>query len=99
MSGHHVTSRGIYVAVFVALLVLTALTVGVTYIDLGEANLFVALGIAVTKATLVVLFFMGLFWSSRLVHVTAMTAIIFLGLLFGTFADYLTRGLLGVPGR
>jgi cytochrome c oxidase subunit 4 len=99
MSGHHITSRGIYVAVFLALLVLTGLTVGVTYIDLGEANLFVALGIAVTKATLVVLFFMGLRWSSRLVHVTVMTAIVFLGLLFGTFADYLTRGLLGVPGR
>jgi cytochrome c oxidase subunit IV len=99
MSEHHITSRGIYVAVFIALMTLTALTVGVTYLDLGEANLFVALGIAVTKALLVVMFFMGLRWSSRLVHVTVMTAILFLGLLFGTFGDYLTRGLLGVPGR
>ena len=45
-----------------ALIVLTAITVAVRYIDLGEFNIHVAIGIAVVKATLVVLFFMHLRW-------------------------------------
>ena len=96
----HIAPKSLYVTIFVALMVLTGLTVGVTYVDLGEANLFVALGIAVTKATLVVLFFMHVYWSPRLVHVTVMTALAFLGIL-AVFAagDYLTRGLLGVAGK
>jgi cytochrome c oxidase subunit 4 len=96
----HIASKGLYYAIFVALLVLTAMTVVVTYVDMGEANLFVAMGIAVAKATLVVLFFMHVFWSDRLVKVTVVTSLVFLLILFGfTLNDYLGRGALGVAGR
>jgi cytochrome c oxidase subunit IV len=96
----HIASKNLYFLIFGALVVMTALTVAVTYVDLGAANIIVALAIAVTKATLVVLFFMHGWWSERLVHVTIMTALVFLAVLaaFG-LADYFTRGLLGVPGR
>jgi cytochrome c oxidase subunit 4 len=50
------------VGVLCALLVLTVITVAVTYVDLGPLNLVVALVIAMTKATLVLLFFMHLRW-------------------------------------
>jgi cytochrome c oxidase subunit 4 len=96
----HIASQGLYFTIFAALMLLTALTVGVTYVDLGEANLFVAMGIAITKATLVVLFFMHLRWSSRLTHVAVIAALVFLAILASfTFADYLTRGMMGVAGR
>ena len=45
-----------------ALLVLTFITVAARYVDLGEANIYLAIGIAVVKATLVSLFFMHLRW-------------------------------------
>ena len=58
----------IYVAVFVTLLVMTATTTAISGIDLGPWNTVVALGIAVFKATLVVLFFMHVKYSPRLTH-------------------------------
>lgn len=45
-----------------ALIVLTVITVAARYVDLGEANIYLAIGIAVVKATLVSLFFMHLRW-------------------------------------
>lgn len=56
----HIIPLKILVAVFVALLGLTVLTVAATQIDLGAGNLYLALAIAGTKATLVVLYFMHL---------------------------------------
>jgi cytochrome c oxidase subunit 4 len=96
----HIASKTLYVVIFATLMVLTAATVLVTYVDLGRANLYVALAIAVTKATLVVLFFMHAWWSDRIVHVTIVTALSFLAIMTAfSFADYLTRGVLGVAGR
>jgi cytochrome c oxidase subunit 4 len=96
----HIASKSLYFAIFVALAALTGLTVGVTYVDLGPFNLVAAMGIAVLKAALVVLFFMHLYWSERLTHVTAVSAIVFLFILFAfTLSDYFSRGLLGVAGR
>lgn len=96
----HIASKSLYYTIFLVLLALTGLTVGVTYVDLGDANLFVALGIAFTKAALVVLFFMHMRWSSRLVHVTAITAFVFLAILaVFTLGDYLSRGWMGVAGK
>jgi cytochrome c oxidase subunit IV len=96
----HVAPVRLYLVIFGALMILTALTVAVTYVDLGAANLFVAMGIAIFKAVLVVLYFMHVRWSDRLTVVTVMTALVFLGVLFAfTWADYLTRGILGVAGR
>lgn len=56
----HPASLVMLTGVFVALLLLTVVTVAVAYVDLGELNLFVALGIATVKATLVAWFFMHL---------------------------------------
>lgn len=71
----HVVPMKILIAVFLALVVLTVVTVGVARIDLGNLNLYVALAVAGLKASLVVLFFMHLFWDRRF------NAIVFLGCL------------------
>jgi cytochrome c oxidase subunit 4 len=87
-----ISIRG-YLAVFVALLALTALTTGVAFIDLGGiGNVAVALTIAVIKATLVALYFMHLRQSSRLTMVFAAAGIFWLGIMVGlTLSDYLSR--------
>jgi len=86
-----------YYGVFGALMVGTALTVLVAFFDLGALNNVLMLGIAITKALLVVLFFMHVRWSTRLTWVVAASGFFWLLILFGlTMQDYLTRGL--VPG-
>ena len=95
MSGH-VSPKSTYIAIFTALMVMTAVTVGVAFINLGIFNPVVALAIAVFKATLVVLFFMHVRYSSRLTKLTVVTALFFLGILmFETMMDYVTRGGFG----
>lgn len=99
-AGGHVPSVGLYVLVYGALIVLTAVTTGVAFFDLGLLNNVVAVGIAVTKATVVALFFMHVRWSPRLIPFAALAGFFWLVHLFGgTLSDYFTRGLLGVPGR
>lgn len=94
---HHVVPLGTYVAIFVALMVLTGITVGVAFLDLGFWNTPIALTIAVGKATLVVLFFMHLRWSRRLTQVWALAGLLWLILLIaGTADDFLTRGWLPI---
>jgi cytochrome c oxidase subunit 4 len=79
------------------LLALTLLTVGIAYIDLGTLNLIVALGIALGKALLVMLFFMHLRRSAYLVWIFAGAGVIWLGhLILFTLLDYLTRGWLAI---
>jgi cytochrome c oxidase subunit 4 len=56
----HIVPMGVLTAVFAALLLLTGLTVLAAGVDLGNLNLYVALGIAGVKASLVVLYFMHL---------------------------------------
>jgi cytochrome c oxidase subunit 4 len=86
-----------YYAVFAALIVGTALTVGAAEVDLGALNNIVMLLIACTKAALVVLFFMHVRWSTRLTWVVAASGFFWLLILFGlTMTDYLSRGW--VPG-
>ena len=67
---HHIVSPKVYATILLALLVGTALTVWASYIDLGILNPIIALGIACTKATLVVLFFMHVKYSSKLTKLT-----------------------------
>ena len=89
----HVTSRKVYFMVFGALMVLTLATWLVAQVDLGWANDVVALGIAVTKATLVLLFFMHVRHSTRMTALTAVAGFFWLAILFGlTIADYASRG-------
>ena len=63
-----------------ALLILTALTVGAAYIDLGSGNVVVALIIATIKASLVALFFMHLRWEKPVNGIIAMAGFLFLGI-------------------
>ena len=102
----HIVPRRIYFIVFACLMVGTALTVVAAFFDLGavtgipEMNDIVMLGIAAAKATLVVLFFMHVKYSGRLTALTIFSGLLFFAILIGfTLSDYLTRGLIGVPGR
>ena len=91
----HVISPRFYLLIFGTLLVLTLMTTAIAYVDLGPLNPFVALAIACVKATLVVLFFMHVKYSSRLVWIAAASGFFWLHILFAeTLMDYLTRGLL-----
>ena len=92
-SSHHGPSLGVYFAVFGALLVLTTATVQAAFLDLGIFNNVVMLGIAVTKGTLVVLYFMHVRYGPRLVWAISAGGFAWLAILVGfTLADYLTRG-------
>ena len=69
------------------------------FINLGNLNFPVALAIAVFKATLVVLFFMHVKYSSRLTKLIVGVAFFFLGILLSlTMTDYLSRGWFTAPG-
>jgi cytochrome c oxidase subunit IV len=94
---HHVP-LATYLAVFGALMVLTVITVAVAFVDLGAANVVVALAVAIVKAVLVVLFFMHVKYSSRMVQLVVIAALAWLLILLGiTLSDYLTRGWLMAP--
>jgi len=79
----HVIPLWLLLAVFGALLVLTWLTVSVTYLDLGRLNLFVALFIATIKAFLVALYFMHLRYDRPLNGIIFLFAIFFVMLFVG----------------
>ena len=97
MSGH-VAPRSMYFTIFGSLMILTAITVGVAFINLGAFNFPVAISIAIIKATLVILFFMHVMYSSRLTKLIIGTGFFFLGILFVlTLTDYLSRGWLTAP--
>ncbi|HWO42742.1 MAG TPA: cytochrome C oxidase subunit IV family protein [Candidatus Eisenbacteria bacterium] len=87
----------VYVAVFFALLVLTAVTTAVSFVDLGGPfNVITAVTIAVVKMLLVALFFMHLRYSSRLTVLFAGAALFWLGIMIVlTVSDYLSRGWVG----
>ena len=93
MSEHIVPVR-IYVTIFLVLLVGTALTVLAAFQDFPwYFNTIVAMTIAVTKATFVVLYFMHVRYSTRLVWVIVASALFWMVILFAlTFSDYQTRG-------
>jgi cytochrome c oxidase subunit 4 len=92
MSEHIVPVR-VYITIFLALLVGTALTVVAAFYDFPwRLNTIVALTIATAKATLVVLYFMHVRYSTRLVWVIMASALFWMALLFSfTLSDYYTR--------
>jgi cytochrome c oxidase subunit 4 len=91
----HVVPVRVYLAVFAALMVLTATTTTVAFVDLGRLNVVIMLVIAATKATLVVLYFMHVRWSSRFTWVVVTGGFVWLGLLVGfTLSDMVVRDLL-----
>jgi cytochrome c oxidase subunit IV len=92
MSGH-VSPKSIYYGIFAALMVLTGITIGVAFINLEQLNFPVAITIAILKATLVILFFMHVKYSSKLTKLVIGGGIFFLLVLFSlTLSDYLSRG-------
>ena len=92
MSAHIASTRS-YVLVFLALIVGTGLTYAAALVDFGFFNNVVMLAIALVKASLVILIFMGVRWSSRLTWVVAASGFVWLLILFGiTMSDYLSRG-------
>jgi cytochrome c oxidase subunit 4 len=97
MSGHVIPQK-IYFIIFATLLALTALTTGMAYVDLGPWNTVVALVIACFKASLVLLFFMHLRWSTQLNRVVLLSALLWLVILIGiTSIDFLSRSWTPVP--
>jgi cytochrome c oxidase subunit 4 len=91
---HHIVPLSVYYTIFLALMVGTALTWWVATIDLGAMNNVIMLTIAVTKATLVVLFFMHVKYSSKLTWVVVSGSIFFLLILLAlTLNDYLFRNI------
>ena len=95
MSAHIVQPR-VYIVIFLALMLGTTLTVVAAFYDFpGPLNVIVALTIAVVKATLVVLYFMHVRYSGRLVWLVIFSALFWLGIMFAlTISDYWTRNWL-----
>jgi cytochrome c oxidase subunit 4 len=91
MSAHVIPTR-VYYTIFTILMVCTGLTVWIAFLDLGPLNTIAALAIAVFKATLVVLFFMHVKYSTKLTWAVVLGSVFWLGILIAlTMSDYLTR--------
>lgn len=92
--GHHVhvVPLRLYITVITLLFALTFLTVWTASMDLGAYNTVVALLIAITKATLVVLIFMHVLWSKKLVWIMVGSSMVWFAILIAfTMQDYLSR--------
>ncbi len=86
-----------YIGVFLVLVVGTILTYYAATIDMDwifpGANTLVALGIAFTKMACVMLFFMHVYWSPKLIWLSVFASFFWLAIMFAyTMADYITRG-------
>ena len=93
--GHHVVPAKVYFGVFGALLILTVVTVAVSRVDLGPANMLVAMLVATVKASLVCMFFMQLKYDERLNTIIFVFGLIFVALFFlFTMLDVFSRGFL-----
>ena len=100
MSHAPITPVSTYVNIFAALLVLTGATYVVATFDFGMLNTPIALAVAILKATLVVIYFMGVRYNTPLTKVMVVSGFFWLIILFGlTLNDYLTRDWMGVAGR
>ncbi|MBA3531030.1 MAG: cytochrome C oxidase subunit IV family protein [Ardenticatenales bacterium] len=94
----HVTSPTTYLIAAGALFVLTALTVGAAFVDLGPLNDLVALLIAGTKAAIIIVVFMHGRYTSGITRLAMVAGLIWLALLIlGVMDDYLTRDWLMTP--
>ena len=92
MHTNHILPKRIYYTIFAILMACTYLTVQIAYFDLGMLNTIAALAIAVFKATLVVLFFMHVKYSTRLTWAVVIGSVFWFGILIAlTMNDYLTR--------
>ncbi len=89
----HVLPLSTYLKTWGALLVLTAVTVGASYVDFGAANLWIALLIASAKAATVALVFMHLYWDHKFHAVIFGVSLVFLAIfIIFTLFDTQSRG-------
>ncbi len=89
---HHIVGYGTFIAVWIALLLLTAATVAVSRVHLGPLNIWVALGIASLKSGLVIAFFMHMKYEGRVLRLSLFSALVTLAIFIGfTFFDVLYR--------
>jgi cytochrome c oxidase subunit 4 len=92
--------KRLYLLTFAGLLGLTALTVGIGFIDLGVFNTVIAVVLAATKASLIAMFFMHALYDSRLVRVVLAAGVIWVAILMSlTLADYTTRQFMTYPAN
>lgn len=89
----HIGSKKTYIAVWGALMCLTAATAGVSYLELGPFNIVLALVIATCKATLVALIFMGVkYISQKMTWVVIIAGLFWLFILLAlSMTDYISR--------
>jgi cytochrome c oxidase subunit 4 len=91
MSSHIVPTR-VYLIVYALLMVLLVLTLASAEMDLGRWNIVMAMTIAVAKAVIIVLYFMHLRYSGRMVSVFAAAGFVWLAILLSLMmSDYVTR--------
>jgi cytochrome c oxidase subunit 4 len=96
----HVLPVRYYFYVYIALMVLLAATVGAAFINIEPFNFALTMLIAVAKAVMILLIFMHVRYSERLVWVFSCAAFLWLALLIAmSLNDYFTRGLLNIPGK
>lgn len=89
---HHIVPYKTYLFILVALLLLTAVSVAVTRIDLGTLTVTIALLIAAVKSGLVLGIFMHLKFDNRMYSFMAIGVVLLIGIMiFITFLDYLYR--------
>ena len=89
----HISSVPFYVGIFLGLLVLTGVTVGQSYVDLGRMNIVLVVLIATMKASLVVTFFMHLKWDNKFNALIFVSTLFFIGVFFAyTLNDTDRRG-------
>lgn len=89
---HSHPTPGLYAIILLALVIGTCLTWGIAFVDLGKWNPVVALTIAVVKAVLVILFFMHVFYSSKLTKLTVAAGFFWLLIMITmSLSDYATR--------
>jgi cytochrome c oxidase subunit IV len=90
--GHHIVPPRVYITIVLILLVMTGVTVWASYLELYVFNPIIALAIGVFKATLVVLFFMHVKYSTKLTKLTVGAGLFtFLVLIAMTLSDYISR--------
>ena len=91
MAEHIVTSKTYYI-IWALLMFFTALTFGVSYVDLGPWSAVIAVVIAATKATIIALFFMHMKYAEKVTQVVGIAALFWLGIMFTlTATDFFTR--------
>ena len=90
--GEHILSYGFLAQILGGLILLTAVTVGVSYIDWGFLNVPLALFVASSKATLVLLFFMHIKYEGIVIKVSFISTMVVLAVLISfTFWDVAFR--------